>query len=27
MSYSDYKAFREDAKNAYEDIRDTWFKK
>ena len=27
MSYSDYKAFKDDTKNAYEDIRDTWFKK
>ena len=27
MSYEDYKAFKEDTKSAYEDIRNTWFKK
>lgn len=27
MNYSDYNAFKDDTKKAYEDIRDTWFKK
>lgn len=27
MNYSDYTAFRDNTKKAYEDIRDTWFKK